>query len=76
MRNASEKLPATLIKDQTDPEFIEIFIEICYKWRKSNVFNEIKPFSNTFLNCLYLSPLRATFPENLKLILYQRMKCY
>lgn len=76
MPNTSDKLPATLKKDQTDPEFIEIFIEICYKWRKSNVFNEIKPFSNTALIRLYLSPLRATFLENLKLILYQRMKCY
>lgn len=76
MPNTSDKLPATLKKDQTDPELIEIFIEICYKWRKSNVFNEIKPFSNTALIRLYLSPLRATFLENLKLILYRRMKRY
>lgn len=61
MPNTSDKLPATLKKDQTDPEFIEIIIEICYKWRKSYVFNEIKPFSNTALIRLYLSPLRALF---------------
>lgn len=47
MPNTSDKLLATSIKDQTDPEFIEVFIEICYKWRKSDVFNKIKPFSNT-----------------------------
>lgn len=71
MPNTADKLPATLIKDQTDPEFIEIFIEICYKWRKSDAFNEIKPFSNTALICLYLSPLGASLLENL--ILHQRM---
>lgn len=76
MPNTSDKLPATSTKDQTDPEFIEVFIEICYKWRKSDVFNEIKPFSNTALICLYLSSVRATFLENLKLTLYQKMQCY
>lgn len=75
MPNASDKLPATLIKDQTDPEFIEIFLEIFYKWRKSDVFNEIKPFSSTALICPYLSPLRTTFLENFKLLLHQRMQC-
>lgn len=76
MPNTSDKLLATSIKDQTDPEFIEVFIEICYKWRKNDVFNKIKPFSNTALICLYLSSVRATFLENLKLTLYQKMQCY
>lgn len=62
MPNKSGKLPAKLIKDQTGPEFIAIFM--CYKWGKSNVFNEIKSFSNIAFICLYLSPLRATFLEN------------
>lgn len=31
MPNTADKLPAMLIKDQTDLEFTEIFIEICYK---------------------------------------------
>lgn len=39
MPHKSGKLPAKLIKDQTDPEFIAIFS--CYKKWKSNVLDKI-----------------------------------